>query len=268
MGLVAITYVGIGTSAGVTSGNLTLTEPAGVAADDVLVACIGTRGSNVVTLPASWQAIAQDSGGNTNLTTSGIAGGLMCYIVRGGSAPDLTWVRTAGTNQASYGAIIALRGCDITSATSALSNFASNGNDPSPLNVPAAYMDTLSCFFVAAMFSPQSASSTATTWSLQTVTWQYKPTITPSNSSSTITERVDSAFNVSTGRLTTCIATTPAVSVPPLDTEWETFRPIVSFSATRSSGAGGTNAGIVAGFRPAQTPQTDIALYNTVPFGR
>lgn len=105
----AWSFVGIGTVATpVTSGNYTLTEPAGVAQYDLLVACIAYRGSAAFTLPAGWNVVAtQQSTGDTD-ATDGIASGVMAYIVRGASAPALQFTRTAG--DVAMGRIVAYRG--------------------------------------------------------------------------------------------------------------------------------------------------------------
>lgn len=84
------------------SGNVTATEPAAVAADDLMVAVVGYRGTPNFALPAGWALVAQEASANTTVGGSGttdsgaIASVLMAWIKRGGSAPDLTFTRTAG----------------------------------------------------------------------------------------------------------------------------------------------------------------------------
>lgn len=108
------TYVG--TSASVTevaSGNITPTEPAGVASGDLLVACIAYRDSAAFTLPADWTLVAsQESSGNTTTNNSAIGSGLMAYIVRGASAPSFTFTRTGGN--VALARVYAYRGVDQT----------------------------------------------------------------------------------------------------------------------------------------------------------
>jgi hypothetical protein len=61
-----------------------------------MVACIGYRSNAAFTVPGDWNLIdTQQSSGDTD-ATSGIASGLMMWCVRGGSAPTLTFSRTAG----------------------------------------------------------------------------------------------------------------------------------------------------------------------------
>src|SRR5574343_548553 len=83
------------TQVSATSGNLTLTD--GGSSGDLLVACISYRDTPDFALPSGWTLAVQEiSGNNSNTKGDRIASGLMAYIVRGGSAPDLTFTRTAG----------------------------------------------------------------------------------------------------------------------------------------------------------------------------
>jgi hypothetical protein len=96
----------IGTVATVASGNLTLTEPAGIAEGDLMIACIAIR-STVGFANADWQKIEGQLSGDTD-ATNGIASGEMWYVVRGASAPSLVFTRTAG--DLGHGCIIAYSG--------------------------------------------------------------------------------------------------------------------------------------------------------------
>jgi hypothetical protein len=96
----------------VAGGNLTLAEPSGVAQGDLMVACIAYRDTPAFTLPSGWALVAtQQSSGDTD-TTDGIGSGVMAYIVRGASAPALTWTRTAGN--VARGCIVSYSGTDAT----------------------------------------------------------------------------------------------------------------------------------------------------------
>jgi hypothetical protein len=98
----------IGAVAAVASGNITIAEPAGIASGDLMVACIGYRSNDAFTVPGDWNLIAtQQSSGDTD-ATNGIASGLMMWCVLGGSAPTLTFNRTAGN--VAQGQIIAYTG--------------------------------------------------------------------------------------------------------------------------------------------------------------
>lgn len=103
-------YAGVSSAVEVASGNITLTEPTGVQAGDLLVACISYRSTAAFTLPTGWALVAtQNSGGNTTVNTVGsIVSCLMAYIVRGSSAPSLVFTRTAG--DLALGRITAFRG--------------------------------------------------------------------------------------------------------------------------------------------------------------
>lgn len=108
----SIVGVGGAVTAGTGTASITLTEPASVASGDLLVACISYRGTNAFTLPSGWNVVSlQQSSGNTSTTTtSSIASGVMAYIVRGGSAPDLAFTRTAASADVALGRIVAYRG--------------------------------------------------------------------------------------------------------------------------------------------------------------
>lgn len=105
-----MTWSIVGTTSAVTdtSGDITLTEPAGCQAGDVLVACIAYRDSAAFTEPANWTSINQQSSGNTSTTAStAIASAFMAYHERGANAPSLVFTRTGG--DVAFGRVIALR---------------------------------------------------------------------------------------------------------------------------------------------------------------
>lgn len=113
-GSTLISYVGVSDPAVVASGDLTFVEPAGVQSGDLLVACCCYRSTAAFTAAASWAfAATQLSTGNVTVDGAGsIASSFMAYIVRGGSAPDLVFPRTAG--DVALGRIIAFRGAHAT----------------------------------------------------------------------------------------------------------------------------------------------------------
>jgi hypothetical protein len=101
----------IGSAVAVSSGNLALTEPAGIASGDIMVACIAARDTAAFSLPsADWAwCVTQQSSGNTTTTVgSAIASGAMAWCRRAGSAPALTFTRTGG--DVGLGRIIAYSG--------------------------------------------------------------------------------------------------------------------------------------------------------------
>lgn len=96
----------------VASGNITLAEPAGIAVGDLMVVCIAYRSNAAFTVPGDWNLVAtQQSSGDTD-ATNGIASGVMMWCIRGGSAPTLTFNRTAG--DVAQGRIIAYTGASVT----------------------------------------------------------------------------------------------------------------------------------------------------------
>lgn len=87
----------VGTAAPLTvaSGNVTATEPSGAQQGDLMIVSIAYRGNVGFTLPTGWSLVEQQNTGDLD-ATSGIASGLMAYIVRGASTPDLVFTRTGG----------------------------------------------------------------------------------------------------------------------------------------------------------------------------
>lgn len=103
-------WCGINAPTAVASGDLTFSEPAGSEEGDLFVASITYRSTTAFTLPALWEIVdVQLSGGNTTVNGTGsIASGLMAYIVRGSSAPDLVFERTGG--DMAIGTLLSYRG--------------------------------------------------------------------------------------------------------------------------------------------------------------
>lgn len=104
-------FVAVASAVIAASGNLTLTEPAGVQENDLLVACISYRSNAAFTKPTGWIDItSQNTGDVTAAATTSIASGFMAYVVRGTSAPALTFTRTVG--DVANGRIVAYREVD------------------------------------------------------------------------------------------------------------------------------------------------------------
>lgn len=110
----------IGAIVTVTSGDVALTEPAGIAQGDLMIACIAYRSNVAFTLPTGWTLVAtQQSSGDID-ATNGIASGVMAWIVRGASAPALTFTRTLG--DLGHGRIIAYAGGNATPGDTGTAN--------------------------------------------------------------------------------------------------------------------------------------------------
>lgn len=112
-------YVGASSVVEVTATSHTLTEPAGVAEGDLLVACfaIRTTSTTPVTLPSGWTLATQSYINNTTAnSTAGAASGLIAYCIRGASAPALTFTHPAAPSVA-RGQIVAYRNSDPTQAS-------------------------------------------------------------------------------------------------------------------------------------------------------
>lgn len=102
-------FVGTSTTVETASTTLTLTEPAGVADGDLLVACIASRTTATTAVSnTGWTAVNSQNNNSTATTTSALASGTMLYQVRAG-APDLSFTLPAGISVA-LGRIIAYRG--------------------------------------------------------------------------------------------------------------------------------------------------------------
>jgi hypothetical protein len=112
--------VGVGTLVEVTTTTHTLVEPASVAAGDLLVAVLSYRGvsSTSVTLPSGWTLVNELKTGNSTAGgTTSRSNVTMAYIVRGSSAPALTF--TLPVADIAQGRIVAYRS-DIAGGTIAL----------------------------------------------------------------------------------------------------------------------------------------------------
>ena len=108
------------------------TEPAGTAAGDVLVALVVHENTaNSITGPGSWSQLAE--GGTPTAASAGFRF-WFGYIVRGASAPSLTWTSTGAVYYETH--IIGLVGVDnaspIDAQSSVGSTVANSGTGPDP----------------------------------------------------------------------------------------------------------------------------------------
>lgn len=95
----------------VSSGNITLSLPAGTQAGDLLVAGVSYRDNKPFSAPVgtSWVIAEQASNGNTSIF-SNIGSGFVAWMIRGASAPSTTFTRTGGN--VAIGVIEAYRDLD------------------------------------------------------------------------------------------------------------------------------------------------------------
>jgi hypothetical protein len=116
----AITYRTISTVATKTTtsnGSLILNSPTGARTNDLLVACISFRGATTPSIPADWTIINRTQvTGNTNTNNASIGSGLMAYIKRGATAPDLTFGAVTGQQfpNLAFGFVVRIDGQDLT----------------------------------------------------------------------------------------------------------------------------------------------------------
>ena len=96
-----------------TAHALVTTGISGLAAGDLLVACIASRIASVtpITLPTGgeWALVGQQNANSVLTTSSGVASALMAYCVRGASNPNLTFTHPTAPSVA-IGRIVAYRG--------------------------------------------------------------------------------------------------------------------------------------------------------------
>ena len=108
-------FVAVSTLVETTTTTHTLTEPAGAAEGDLLVACIGSRknstnSTGASTLPSGWNLVQRRDVNNAGTNTNAQASGLMAWIRRGSSAPDLTFTHQGATFSVGLGRVMAYRG--------------------------------------------------------------------------------------------------------------------------------------------------------------
>lgn len=100
-------FVGVGSVAQANGGNLSLSEPGGCAAGDLIIAAIAYRGTAAFSTPTGWSLIGQTAVGNTLTTTSGLGALYWAWRIRGSSSASVAFPRTGGN--IARGAMIAYR---------------------------------------------------------------------------------------------------------------------------------------------------------------
>jgi hypothetical protein len=187
--------VGVGTAVETVTTSLTLTEPASCASGDLLVCCIAHRiaSTSQITVPSGWSTGAQITTNNVVAGTTGHGSAKISYIVRGASAPALTWTLPVAPSVA-RGVILAYRGGNPTTPVDVTSIAALN----TATNVTAISLaggtTLLSNDLLIAMIADGSASMLSAFKSANVPSTASGSTLTgstPSNSS--WTERHDSS---------------------------------------------------------------------------
>lgn len=124
-------FVGVSSVAEVTTTSHALTEPAGVAQGDLLVAIISSRiaSTTAITLPSGgeWTLVTEQKNNNTATNTSATPSGMMAYCVRGASAPNLTFTHPT-TPSVALGRIVAYRNVDSSSPKDTQTSFTTATN--------------------------------------------------------------------------------------------------------------------------------------------
>jgi hypothetical protein len=127
---VAWSFVGVSSPVVAQTQDITLTEPAGCQAGDLLVACLSYRiasASPMANYGPEWVLVNERNTNNVLTTTSAVASGAMFYCIRGAGAPYLTFSHAATPSQ-SIGRIVAYRDVNMLTPldTSAAANTATN----------------------------------------------------------------------------------------------------------------------------------------------
>src|SRR5262245_8352884 len=108
-------FVGVSSVVEVTTTSHALTLPTGTQPGDLLVAVISSRiaSTTSITLPSGWTLVREHKNNNVLTTSSALPSGLMAYIVRGASAPALTFTHPTAPTVA-LGRIVAYRGQSVS----------------------------------------------------------------------------------------------------------------------------------------------------------
>ena len=84
------------------SATLTLTEPAGAATGDLIVAMISMRSTataaGTISLPSGWTRVSEKYTNSVGTGSTAVASGTMAWIIRGSSAPSYAFPYGAGNN--------------------------------------------------------------------------------------------------------------------------------------------------------------------------
>jgi len=119
-------------------GPLTMSEPTGTAQGDVLVCVFMITGANTFTPPSGWTTLYSGTSATSNFKYN------LSYIVRGASAPNLTWTYNGIPYHECH--ILGFSGCDTTTPIDAQAQTASHqgvNTNPDPPSVTAVSATTM-----------------------------------------------------------------------------------------------------------------------------
>lgn len=137
----------LGTNVIQNGGNITLTEPDGTAAGDLIVACIAHKSNVAFTKPSTeWNEVGYLSNGDID-ASGGKASGGMWYCIRGASAPSYVWTRTAG--DISMGRTVTYRGNSATPHDTGSANQRGAVSEPVGITITTAEANELLVAMVA-----------------------------------------------------------------------------------------------------------------------
>lgn len=182
----AWSIVGVGSVVEVTAQSHALTEPAGVASGDLLIACISSRiaSTSSVALPSGgeWTRVGEQKANNTVTTSSALPSAMMAWAIRGASAPNLTFIHPTAPSVA-IGRIVAYRG-NLSASPLDVSTAATTGTGTTAVSV-AGLTTTVADDLIVAMAAggqeanwssfnattPAGASGATNTATAPTTTW-------------------------------------------------------------------------------------------------
>jgi hypothetical protein len=216
-------------------------------AGDLLVACIGSRNSNVitsVTLPSGWTLVDEQKSGNVTAgSTNGIASGVMAYIIRGASDPSFTFTHPSGLSVA-QGTIAAYRPISpVTLDTSNSSTGSTNSTNATVLGFSTAASKDLLVYMAV--------GGQASTWST------FDATVDPTTASGTGGQTADPIAGTWQERMDLSTTTGADMSLAVADAVRATAGATGTFVATSSLAA--ANVGIVGAFKLLSTITGTVA---------
>jgi hypothetical protein len=162
----------------VTTGNFTLTAPAGGTSGDLYVACIvyrGTHGSGgPPSLPTGWTIIQRHNNttavSNTSTTATAVGAAMMAWIVRGATEPNLVFGATVNQQftNAAIGSIIRISGADTTNPVdaSSVNTLAAGGTAATTTAINTSSENDL---LILGCFGGQEGANLTAQWSAQQV---------------------------------------------------------------------------------------------------
>ncbi len=188
-------YIGVSSGVSSTANDITLVETgiSGLQAGDLLIACISARSAAATdfVLPDGWNIVVQRTNNNVLTTSSAAPSGLMAYIIRGATAPALTFTRASGANIA-LGRIVAYRNAAQTGTLVTTNSGQQTATNTTSVNVTGLTTTNDDDLIVAMFAGGQEATVTDFRATSPSVSSSTGSTITTDPYPDTWFERIDS----------------------------------------------------------------------------